>query len=228
MNIHSLETQDDFAVLAGSAAHALNNVLAVLFAATSYLEDDEPSPKAIGRARNAVNSACATGEALSAGLALLALGSQGLTALAKTYSGANACRYDAGDLAELANALQSTVGIDANALSTLPHGLLTWLDRDSLRALLVSAGVMMRRRFGKNLQIDFSALAGVDPITPELTFEFRPVLEPGAQIPILRPGDHPCAIAMQQIAVPMRAMGNKLDFGESGEIRIRLIAVSPG
>ncbi|MEK9775358.1 MAG: hypothetical protein VW339_04330, partial [Quisquiliibacterium sp.] len=74
--------------LASSAAHALNNLLAVLFAASSYLEDENPSARALERARSAVAGACASGEALGAGLALLAVGGNGLAQLASAQGNA--------------------------------------------------------------------------------------------------------------------------------------------
>ncbi len=209
----------DMSATAASAAHALNNVLAVLFAASSYLEDENPSPKAIGRARSAVASACATGEALGAGLSLLAVGGNGLAALASSErAGAG---LSLSDLDEIARSLRETTAIDTSALTNLPSPVPCWLDRDTLKSVLVCAGVTMRRRFGKSCEV--TLLASVLPAPRSgCVFEFRPILAAGVSMPALRPTDHPCTIALQSVRESLVALGSGLDFDDDGSIRISL------
>jgi hypothetical protein len=224
LKLQSAEPQGELATLAGSAAHALNNVLAVLFAASSYLEDDTPSEKAIGRARNAVDSACATGEALSAGLALLALGPTGAATLYTTNAGDAVQQLDAHDLAEIARSLDTVAGIPAAGavFDSLAFPVRTWLDRETLRSLLVSAAVSLRRRFGKACEIEFSARLQGEPQLPAMSFELRPLLAPDATLPALRVNDHPCAIALETIAPQLEPVGSSVERGEQGQITIRI------
>jgi hypothetical protein len=204
--------------LAASAAHALNNLLAVLFAASSYLEDENPSAKAVGRARAAVASACATGEALGAGLALLAVGGQGLAVLA---SARQVTALSASDFGEIGRAVSETTAIDSAALTNLASPVPCWLDRDTLKAMLVCAGVTMRRRFGKNCEVALLASVLPEPRSG-CVFEFRPLLPAEMPVPVLRPADHPCTIALQAVRESLVALGSDLDFDDDGCIRIGL------
>ena len=214
------DAMPDMSATAASAAHALNNVLAVLFAASSYLEDENPSPKAVGRARSAVASACATGEALGAGLSLLAVGGNGLVALASSERASAGLSLS--DLDEIGRSLRETTAIDTSALNNLASPVPCWLDRDTLKSVLVCAGVTMRRRFGKNCEV--TLLASVLPAPGSgCVFEFRSILAAGVSMPALRPTDHPCTIALQSVRESLVALGSGLDFDDDdGSIRISL------
>ena len=68
--LHANETETS--ELAAAAAHALNNVIAVLYAASSYLESPA-NPRSLERATRALGDACGSALRLSAALSLLAL-----------------------------------------------------------------------------------------------------------------------------------------------------------
>ncbi|MEK9775357.1 MAG: hypothetical protein VW339_04325, partial [Quisquiliibacterium sp.] len=131
-------------------------------------------------------------------------------------------QFGSADLDEIEQVLRATGGINNLDRSTAGLPLSSWLDRDTLKSLLVSIGVTMRRRFGKTCDITLvvSPSAGSQA---GCVFEFRPASTQGESVPVLRTSDHPCTIALEAIRAPLAALGSGLDFEDSGVIRFRMM-----
>ena len=202
--------------LASGAGHALNNVLAYLYAAASYLEDGEVDAP---RARAAVEDACRGARALSAALTLHAITAEGLA----TVPAFGQLLDDAG----LAGALRGAVEVagasaaDDAALLVEPHA--ATLDADTLAALALCAATALRRSAGVAAVLGQRATLLRDPGSGvrRLTIRWQATLPAGRPAP-RRPAHGPCEAALAHAAALLPRLDAALRQAEDGTIDLRV------
>ena len=204
--------RESLAVVAESAAHALNNVLATLFAAESYLEDAADGPN--GKAREAIASACASATALSAALHLLSISADDVPLLTAAGSETG---LDVTVLHSLARWLADNAGI---ACDVPAHGSIDVpFDYDSLKALLLCAGFDLRRRAGARAEVRCTIRQSAPHRNDQaqLGFDFS---APGSgnAAPGQRQSRHPCSIALDHAAAVLPPAGVSLRGAEGGSM----------
>ena len=203
---------------AATSAHALNNVLAVLYAASSHLESPADA-RSVERARRAVDDACADALALSAALSLLALGPEDVLAVP-----AGAQVLDSQDIERVLDTLETALRATVSKTG-LPQGELSAsLDRDTLQAVLVCAGAALRRSVRRDapLHCDATFIGGREGGSAALVFALRSEA-PAHAVPA-GSSRHPCALAIEHIAPLLPSLGAQLDLSAPGAATIRLEA----
>jgi len=206
---------------AAAAAHALNNMLATLYGAASYLETTDST--AVVRASAAIGSACATGRALSAAFYLLSLTDADTGAL--TSSTRVEVSLDQTGRARIVDALREVASVQfVDPAITSPTTLR--LDLDILEALLICAASSMRQNAGSKAVIWCSMRIeeGQAPDATTLSFVLdapdlagRPVSAPtSARLA------HPCAIAVAYATARIPVECAAWDQDSVGTIRLRL------
>ena len=130
--------------VAAGAAHEINNLLAMLYGAASYLEDAAESPS-IARANSAIGSACATGKSLSAALYLLSLPEADAGAFAPDTNATHL--LDAEAQARILETLREVAAVGYTDPITA-KSVKVQLDPDTLTALLICVAFSIRREAG--------------------------------------------------------------------------------
>ena len=200
--------------IAAGAAHSLNNLLGILYAASSYL-GAPADPRSVERARIAVEQACASATALSAALSLLGLSARDVEAAGR---GAGFV-LDARALRDMLGALGDVAGVVA-PIDPRPAAVTARLDRHTLRSLLVCGAFVLRRNRGPSVELR-GAIHGParDPDGGE-----RVRFEIGAPAPETPPGGelsrHPCAMALEHVAVFLPALGAGVDWSTPGYVSV--------
>ena len=201
------------AVLSGSVAHALNNVLSVLFGAASDLEGPVDEA-ALARAREAVAHACAGAQGLSAALNLLALDELPLAA------GNPVHRFplEPFDLTCVLENLAAMADLDFTAVADDAPTLSARVDRDTLQSALMCAAVALRRQHGNQLPLHCTPLLpeGPGPLLFELSLDN--VREGTANSSRL--GHHPCQLALAEARLALEALGVHIETPHTGCMRI--------
>jgi len=206
---------------AAAAAHALNNLLATLYGAASYLETTDST--AVVRASAAIGKACATGRALSAALYLLSL----TDGVADTFAASTRADIvlDETERERIVDALREVASVEfvdpaITSPSTVRLGL------DILEALLICAAFSMRREAGPKAVIWCSMRIeeGQAPDASTLTFVLDAPELAGRPIAALAPArrSHPCAIAVAHAAPRIPAECATWDQDSMGTMRLRL------
>jgi hypothetical protein len=214
------EKTSDGRQFAAASAHALNNVLAVLYAASSHLESPGDA-RSVERARRALDDACADALALSAALSLLALGPQDVLGIP-----AGTQVLDAQDIERVLDTLETALRATVSKTG-LPEGALSAsLDRDTLQAVLVCAAAALRRSVRRDapLHCDASFIGGHEGGSAALVFALRS--EAPAHAAPAGSSRHPCALAIEHIAPLLPSLGAQLDLSTPGAASIRLEATS--
>lgn len=203
-NAHSADAQE----LAAAAAHSLNNVIAVLYAASSHLES-AANPRSLERATRALGDACGSALCLSAALSLLALPPAGELCIP---AGGQEIHPD--DIARVLETLEAAT----NAKSSL-HDAGAWpvkatLDRDTLQSLLRCAASMLRRAAGRDapLRCDVQRTAG------RLDFELCCDGPVAADSP--RSSHDPCELALAHATAHLPMLATQMDRSRAGSIRL--------
>lgn len=201
------------AVLSGSVAHALNNVLSVLFGAASDLEAPVKDD-ALARAREAVSHACAGAQSISAALNLLALSELPLTPEETEHR----FPLDSFDLTCVLENLAATADLDFTAVSPDAPAHPARVDRDTLQSALVCAAVGLRRQHGSQLPFHCTVLLpeGPGPLLFELSLDN--VREDTAISSRL--GHHPCQLALASATPALGALGVHIENPRTGCMRI--------
>ena len=199
--------------IASAAGHALNNVLAYLYAASSYLDDGEVDA---ARARGAVEDACRGARALSAALSLL-----GMTRANVADVPAFGQTIDAATLGQALDATGEDFAADRGALDRL-HGVhAATLDRDTIGALLLCATAALRRSGGVacvlRLAITTAATPEADRAASRLELKLRATLPSGAEAP-RRSSHGPCELALAHVAAILPDLDAALAQGDDGAI----------
>lgn len=179
--------------VAAVAGHALNNVLAHLFAAAGHLE--EPGADAV-RARGAVDEACRGGQALAASLTLL-----GMTAANLADVPPLGQRLDATALARVLATAAEVSGLQVQEARPMRGAWMATLDPDTIATVLICAAVTLRRAWGQSRSLRCT-LVGPGP---DQTADARLVLrleaaDDGGPAPVRRAGHGPCELALAHVA----------------------------
>lgn len=214
-------TTPTVAVLSGSVAHALNNVLSVLFGAASDLEapvDDA----ALTRAREAVAHACAGAQGISAALNLLALGDLPVAA----DGTAHRFPLEPFDLSCIAENLAATADLDCTTVRQDAPVLSARVDRDTLQSALVCAAVSLRRQHGSQLPLHCTMFQPEGPGTLLFELALDNVREGTANS--LRLGHHPCQLALAEALPALNSLGVQIETPQTGCMRISVDCGAPG
>lgn len=206
---------------AAAAAHALNNLLATLYSAASYLETAD-SP-AVVKASAAVGSACATGRALSAAFYLLSLTDADADTTAGSTGGGNSLDATGGE--RIVDALREVASVQF-ADPEIASSATVRLDLDILEALLICAAFSMRRDAGPKAEIWCSTRIeeGQAPDATTLNFVLDAPDLAGRAISARATARHahPCAIAVAYATALIPAACATWDQDSMGSTRLRL------
>lgn len=153
--------------LAASAAHALNNIIAVLYAASSHLES-VGNPRSLERGTRALTDACGSALCLSAALSLLALPPGRLLSVP---AGGQEIHRD--DIARICENLEIAASVTSSLYDVNDKPVKTTLDRDTLQSLLLCAAAVLRRAAGRDAQLhcDIRLLHGGTGSSARIEFE---------------------------------------------------------
>lgn len=199
--------------IASVAGHALNNVLAYLFAASSYLDDGEIDA---ARARAAVDDACRGARALSSALSVLAMSPEnlaGVPAFGQVIDGTGLARA-LGTVREIAGTRDEEASV-----SLMPHA--STLDADTLEALMICAAFALRRSGGAaaTLQGEIDVRPGPDDRLSRLSIRFAARLASGLPAP-RRTGHGPCELALSHAAGLLPRLGAAIEQDADGSITL--------
>jgi hypothetical protein len=196
MTENSPETCENLSEIASSAAHALNNILSALYAASGYLEQmDSPMGR---RADAAVTKAIASGRALSSALFLTSLTEADATAIESATSLYVECNVEmVGRLSTTMLEIADIQLLEGAPPSSSSRALK--VDFDTLEALLICAVFLQRRETGGEKKLSARLTFACDSEFPHAEFliEGQWHLEPSSK-PSGR-SLHPCGIALARV-----------------------------
>lgn len=202
---------------AREAAHALNNVTGVLYAALDHLEEPLGAHSA-ERARKAIDRACASTMALSAAFSLLGLGSDDVKAAMARQPNL----LEPAELTRTFDILSSVCGVAVSAGEPAAVGLRIRIDRDTLQALLVCAGLCLKHSGGSELSLQWRGEASPATVggVPRIRFDMLARQTAGA---VPRPasegaGQHPCALALSHARVVLAPLGLVIHPAQHGAV----------
>jgi hypothetical protein len=208
--------------VAAGVAHAMNNLLAMLYGAASHLEDAAQSP-CIARANSAIGSACATGKALSAALYLLSLPEADASTFAPGTSAAHL--LDAVAQARIFEALREVAAVGCTEPITA-KSLKVQLDPDTLTALLICAAFSLRREAGPREVIQYAMRIehGAEGDHAALVFQLDSPHMAARAVATSTPvrEAHPCAIALAHFSTIIPVERAALHQDRAGAIQLRL------
>ena len=208
--------QSNASEIAAGAAHALNNLLGVLYAASSYLEAPA-DPKAVERARVALGQACASATALSAALSLLGLSARDVEEAGR----GTGFMLEVEAQREILSMLSEVAGVPVPADPGLV-AVAARLDRDTLRSVLICGAFVLRRDGGPvaELRCEVRGPARDPDGVERLRFDIgAPALATPTGGRLSR---HPCAIALEHAAALLGALGVGIDQSTPGFVRVAL------
>jgi hypothetical protein len=199
--------------IASAASHALNNNLAYLYAALSYLDDGEVDA---ARARAAHEDACRGARALSAALSLL-----GMTRANVADVPAFGHVIDAATLDRALEATGEMLSVDAGARDLARGAHATTLDGDTIGAILLCGATALRRSAGVSsvLRLGLAMVPAADPGACRLAIRLRATLPSGASAPY-RTSHGPCELALSHVAPILPALDAALVQGDDGAIEL--------
>jgi len=209
-NDHSADARE----LAAAGAHALNNVIAVLYAASSHLES-ATNPRSLERGTRALGDACGSALCLSAAFSLLALPPAGMLRVP-----AGGQEINADDIDRVLETLEAAT----NAKSLLHDGagepVKATLDRDTLQSLLLCAAAVLRRAAGRDapLRCDVRRTAGSSDTTGRLDFELCCDGPVAADLP--QSSRDPCELALAHATAHLPMLATQMDRARPGSIRL--------
>jgi len=203
-NDHSPDARE----LAATAAHTLNNVIAVLYAASSHLES-ATNPRSLERATRALGDACGSALCLSAALSLLALPPAGMLSVP---DGGQEIHPD--DIARVLETLQAATNVKSSLHDAGAGPVKAALDRDTLQSLLVCAAATLRRAAGRDalLRCDVRRTAG------RLDFELCCDGPLAADSP--RSSRDPCELALAHATAHLPMLATQMERSRPGSIRL--------
>ena len=209
-NDHSADARD----LAAAAAHALNNVIAVLYAASSHLES-ATNPRSLERATRALGDACGSALCLSAALSLLALPPAGML---RVPAGGQEIHPD--DIARVLETLEAATNAKSLLHDAGAEPVKATLDRDTLQSLLLCAASVLRRAAGRDapLRCDVRRTAGSGGTTGRLDFELCCDGPVAAGSP--RSSRNPCDLALAHATAHLPVLATQMERSRPGSIRL--------
>ena len=192
--------------LAAAAAHALNNVIAVLYAASSHLES-AANPRSLERAARALGDACGSALCLSAALSLLALPPAG-----RLHVPAEGQEIHPEDLARVLETLEAATNAKSLLHDAGAEPVKATLDRDTLQSLLLCTASVLRRAAGRDapLRCDVRRTAG------RLEFELCCDASVAAGSP--RSSRDPCELALAHAMAHLPVLATQMDRSRPGRI----------
>ncbi len=201
--------------VSAGAVHALNNVLAVLFAASSYL-DEAGDEGTMDRARQAVENACKAGQAVSAGLAILGVDAEALKAAADISLDSPPLERD--EVERILEVLGEVGGVHLReGNGPIPITVIP-LDREILQSLLICAAIALRREFGREIGIVCDA--GLSD--GRLVFKLHAEGVSATQSGFKNAARHPCSIAIEFAGAIFPQIGCEVVRTSPGSISIVL------
>lgn len=209
-NDHSADARK----LAAAAAHALNNVIAVLYAASSHLES-ATNPRSLERATRALGDACGSALCLSAALSLLALPPAGML---RVPAGGQEIHPD--DIARVLETLEAATNAKSLLHDAGAEPVKATLDRDTLQSLLLCAASVLRRAAGRDapLRCDVRRTAGSGGTTGRLDFELCCDGPVAAGSP--RSSRNPCDLALAHATAHLPVLATQMERSRPGSIRL--------
>lgn len=210
--LHANETETS--ELAAAAAHALNNVIAVLYAASSYLKSPA-NPRSLERATRALGDACGSALRLSAALSLLALPPAG-----RLHVPAGGQEIRPEDLTRVMETLEAATNARSSGQDAVGEPVNATLDRDTLQSLLLCAGAVLRRAAGRDapLRCDVLLTVGGSGTPGRLEFELSYDASVTADAP--RSSGDPCELALAHATAHLTVLATKMERSRPGRIRL--------
>jgi hypothetical protein len=209
-NDHSADSRE----LAAAAAHALNNVIAVLYAASSHLES-AANPRSLERATRALGDACGSALCLSAALSLLALPPAGML---RVPAGGQEIHPD--DIARVLETLEAATNAKSLLHDASAEPVMATLDRDTLQSLLLCAASVLRRAAGRDapLRCDVRRTAGSSGTTGRLEFELCCDGPVAGGSP--RSSPDPCELALAHATAHLTVLATQMERSRPGRMRL--------
>jgi hypothetical protein len=209
-NDHSADAGE----LAAAAAHALNNVIAVLYAASSHLES-ATNPRSLERAKRVLGDACGSALCLSAALSLLALPPAGML---RVPAGGQEIHPD--DIARVLETLEAATNAKSLLHDAGAEPVKATLDRDTLQSLLLCAAAVLRRAAGRDapLRCDVRRTAGNSGTTGRLEFVLCCDGPVAAGSP--RSSRDPCELALAHATAHLPVLATQMERSLPGSIRL--------
>ena len=200
--------------LAAAAAHELNNVIALLYAASSHLES-AANPRSLERATRALGDACGSALCLSAALSLLALPPAGML---HVPAGGQEIHPD--DLTRVLETLEVATNAKSSGQDAVGEPVKAKLDRETLQSLLLCAGALLRRAGGREapLRCDVRLTAGGGGTPGKLEFELccdgpAPAASPHSS-------RDPCELALAHAMAHLPVLATQMERCSPGSIRL--------
>lgn len=207
---NELQPQD----MAAAGAHALNNIIAVLYAASSHLES-AANPRSLERAVRSVHDASASALCLSAALSLLALPAAGML---RVPPGAQDIHPD--DVARVLETLEAATNAKASLHGVGAEAVKATIDRDTLQSLLLCAAAVLRRAAGHAapLRCDVRRATGSSATADRLEFELSCDVPAPTGSP--RSSRDPCELALAHAAAHLPVLATRIERSRPGIIRL--------
>jgi len=211
LHTHETEARE----LAAAAAHSLNNVIAVLYAASSHLESAS-NPRSLERATRAIGDACGSALCLSAALSLLALPPAG-----RLHVPIGGQEIHPEDLARVLETLEAATNAKSSGQDAVGAPVKATLDRDTLQSLLLCAASVLRRAAGRDapLRCDVRRTADSNGTTGRLEFDLccdGPVAAAGSP----RSSRDPCDLALTHAMAHLPVLATQMERSRPGSIRL--------
>ena len=199
--------------LAASAAHALNNIIAVLYAASSHLES-VGNPRSLERGTRALTDACGSALCLSAALSLLALPPGRLLSVP---AGGQEIHRD--DIARICENLEIAASVTSSLYDVNDKPVKTTLDRDTLQSLLLCAAAVLRRAAGRDAQLHCNIRLPHGGTGSSAILEFELCCDGLMVGGSPRHSRTPCELALAYAVTNLPLIDTQLELSSSGSMR---------
>ena len=199
--------------LAASVAHSLNNVIAVLYAASSNLES-AGNTRSLERGSRAVADACGSALCLSAALSLFALPPVGMLSIP---SDGQVLHPD--DIARISETLETATRIKPLLHDLNDKPVKTTLDRDTLQSFLLCAAAVLRRAAGRDAQLHCDVRRSNDSSGTAGRLEFELYCEGSVALDSKRASRDPCELALAYAVTHLPVMDARMERSRPENIR---------
>jgi hypothetical protein len=205
-----------YSELAGSAAHALNNVLSVLYAASARLEGDV-SENSAESARRAIERASTITKTLSAALSLTSLEPKDIEALVLP----SARQLKSNDIDKIVLALQESCNVESKRDPGPWQAETIVVDFNTLESVLVCIGAAIRHTLGKSASLSCSINKSEQSCSSrrQLSFEFAVESEMPSN-EFATPSRDPCSLALLYVSEILPQLGLHIVNSEPGKTSV--------
>lgn len=209
---HAYETEAR--ELAAAAAHELNNVIALLHAASSHLES-AANPGSLERAARGLGEACGSALCLSAALSLLGLPPAGSLLLP-----AGGQEIHPEDIARVLETLEAATNAKSFLHDAGADTVKATIDCNTVQCLLLCAGAVLCSAAGRNAALRCDVrLTGGDSGTPgQLEFELCCDASVAADSP--RSSSDLCELALAHATAHLPVLATQMERSRPGRIRL--------